>query len=1025
MQHHSHRQPRKQPGLTSALAMAIAAVTTTLAQPAIAQQELEEITVTGSRVRQTSGFETPTPVTTMTPTELFDFEPGNTVVEQLDALPQFFGNTSLQSVSTGQASTSGTTSLNLRNLGGNRTLVLLDGIRVVPAAKDGLVNADTFPAALIRSVDVVTGGASAAYGADAVGGVVNFILNREFEGMTMSASTGITEQGDGELWNLSVAGGRAFLDGRLNLIGSLEARKIDQVNRHADEVPEMQRWGYVTNPAWNPNDPPGTHPRQITLPMVTSTASSPYGLITGTGTVLDRMRFTPDGSNITPFVLGDISSVSGPGSTQSTSGGPDALLSNNAFGGGIGGTGAENRTGFFAAQYRFSDNFSVFGQAMVGRTEATNVSDRGGALLYSIWAPQIAIDNAYLPDNVRQIMADNGLEQISVHKNGAFAGDREPGYGRTDSKIITTTSYSAGFDWDLGFRDWNLHGVWQEGESKRRSEFGQLWRVDRAFLAMDAVRDPETGAIVCRVQLYDPTPEQLANSPAVQGRISSRSAPGAINPGDPGAIPLRSPIGLDNTVRDCVPFNVLGAGNMSQEALDYVNGDPKIGAGEVDQTFSELLLTGELFSGWGYGAINFATGLTWREQSFWDDAFPIAVDELGPPRNDPALGIRGIPVGYANGGASLHYISTLPVISGDASVWEAFGEVNIPIWSGSIGNQEQSLSTDLAFRRSDYERSGGVNSWKAGFNIQVLSDVRLRFTKSRDVREPTFAELFDAQGTNGVILDPRFNDSEFQISKIQGGNPNLAPEEANTLTAGIVYTPSFGALDGMQLSVDWYDVKIRGAVGSLGEQRIVDGCFNDNVPSLCAQIEMSANDIVTRVHDTFQNVAQARVQGVDFEAAYRIEPNFFDSHSESLSIRGLAGYLSERSDTPLDGTPLDRAGSMGSPDLTAVLTTNYRVGPLSFMLQGRFINSVIRNNLWVEGIDVDDNTVPSITWWNAGLHYNGETNSGATWRVGLNIQNLLDKAPVVVPSVSTRFAIQSFTGDTYGRRYNLNVNYSF
>ena len=1010
------------------MALSIAATTVGFTGQIQAQDDaaLEEITITGSRIRQASGFTTPIPVTTMTANELFEFEPGNNIARQLNALPQFTNNVSVQNVGTGQVSTSGTSSLNLRSLGGNRTLVLLDGIRVVPAAKDGLVNVDAFPTALMRSVDVVTGGASAAYGADAVGGVVNFVLDRQFEGFTMDIGTGVNEFGDGQMWNVSMAAGKSFMDDRLNVIGSVEARSIDQIQRLAHEVPEMQRWGLVTNPAWSASDPAGTNPRQITMPWVASTASWPYGLILAPNTPLDRMRFTPDGQDITPFRLGDLSSVSGPGSTQSTSGGPDAMLSNDAFGGGIGGTGAETRTGFFAAQYRFSDNFSVFGQAMVGRTEATNVSERGGALLYSIWAPSIAIDNAFLPANVRQIMEDKGLDEITVQKNGAFVGEREPGYGRTNSKIITTTSYSAGFDWDLGFRDWNLHAVWQEGKSKRRSEFGQLWRVDRAFLAMDAVRDPDTGAIVCRVQLYDPTPEQLANSPAVEGRISSRSALGAVNPGDPGAIPLRSPIGLDNTVRDCVPFNVLGAGNMSQEALDYVNGDAKIGAGEVDQTFAEMLLTGELFSGWGHGAINFATGLTWRDQSFWDDAYPIAVDELGPPRNDPALGIRGIPVGYADGGANLHYISTLPVISGDASVWEAFGEINIPIWSGSlIGNQEHSLTTDLAFRHSDYERSGGVDSWKAGLNLQVLSDVRLRFTKSRDVREPTFAELFDAQGTNGVILDPRFNDSEFQISKIQGGNPNLAPEEANTLTAGIVYTPSFGVLDGLQLSADWYDVKIRGAVGSLGEQRIIEGCFNDNVSSLCAQIEMGAEGIVNRVHDTFQNVAQARVQGVDFEAVYRLEPNFFDSHSESLSIRGLAGYLSERSDTPLGGTPLDRAGSLGSPDLTAVFTTNYRVGPLSFMLQGRFIDSVIRNNLWVEGIDVDDNTVPSISWWNAGVHYSGETTAGATWRVGLNVQNLLDKAPVVVPSVSTRFAIQSFTGDTYGRRYNLKVNYNF
>jgi iron complex outermembrane recepter protein len=878
----------------------------------------------------------------------------------------------------------------------------------------------------------VTGGASAAYGADAVGGVVNFVLNREFQGFTVEAGSGVNEFGDGDMWNLSMAGGKSFMDDKLNVIGSVEVRSIDQIQRLASEVPEMTRMGLVTNPAWtkwgveNPTAPVSANPfpRQITLPWVASTASSPYGLIAAPGTPLDRMRFTPDGKNITPFVLGDVSSVGGAGTTQSTSGGPDAMISNDAFGGGINGTGTETQSGFIGAQYQFTDSFSVFGQAMLGRTDAHSTANRGGALLYSIWAPSIAVDNAYLPENVRQTMIARNLSQITVHKNGNFAGLNEPGYDRTDSKVIRTTSYAGGFEWDLGFRDWHLRGVWQEGESERLSTFGGLWRVDRAFLSMDAVRDPATGAIVCRVQLFNPTPQQLASSPSIQNLISPRSAPGAINRGDPGAIPVASPIGLDNTVRDCVPHNVMGAGNMSREALDYVNGEAKVGYGDVEQSFGELLLTGALHEGWGPGEIGFAAGLTQREQSFSDDAGPYDITSLSGPRNDPALGIRGIPSGYTTS-FNMHYISTLPIISGDAEVWESFAEVSIPLWAGTVAGQEQTLGTDLAFRRSEYDRSGGVNSWKFGLDYQVLNDVRLRYTKSRDVREPTFSELFDAQGTNGSILDPRYSNREFQITATQGGNPNLAPEVADTVTGGVVWTPSFSFLDGLQMSVDWYDVQIEGAVGQLTLQRIVDECFVRNNAEICPNIQQNDQNQVTRILNVYMNVSEARVRGIDYEAAYTMEPDFFGSESESFSVRALAGYVAERSDTPLGGTPLDVSGGLNTPDLTALLTTNYRVGPFGLMLQGRFTDESIINTLWTEGVDVDKNTVPSYTWWSAGLSYNGETNTGGTWRVGLNIQNLFDKGPNPVPNVSTRFAIQGLTGDTYGRRYNLNVNYSF
>jgi outer membrane receptor protein involved in Fe transport len=167
------------------------------------------------------------------------------------------------------------------------------------------------------------------------------------------------------------------------------------------------------------------------------------------------------------------------------------------------------------------------------------------------------------------------------------------------------------------------------------------------------------------------------------------------------------------------------------------------------------------------------------------------------------------------------------------------------------------------------------------------------------------------------------------------------------------------------------------------------------------------------------------VRGLDYEIAYTMEPNLFSGESESFSVRALAGYVAERSDTPAGGTPLDVSGGLNTPDLTAVLTTNYRVGPYGVMLQGRFRDEAIINTMWTEGVDVDKNTVPSNTWWNLMLSYNGETDTGATWRVGLNIQNLLDRGPDAVPNVSTRFAIQGLTGDLYGRRYNLNFNYAF
>src|SRR5688572_12040224 len=229
------------------------------------EQSVEEITVTGTRIRRTDGMAEPVPVTTMTTEELSLFEPGSTVAEQLDALPQFFQTTTAQRGGPALFGAGGGSYLNMRGLGAERTLVLFDGFRMPPADKRGSVNVDTFPTALVRSVDVVTGGASAAYGADALGGVTNFILDREFEGLSFSAGTGMNEfNDDGKNWNMSVAGGTEIGE-RFHVIGSIEARRVDQITRDPSQLDPswFQRWGYVLQA-------PGVFPQRITVPWAAS-----------------------------------------------------------------------------------------------------------------------------------------------------------------------------------------------------------------------------------------------------------------------------------------------------------------------------------------------------------------------------------------------------------------------------------------------------------------------------------------------------------------------------------------------------------------------------------------------------------------------------------------------------------------------------------------------------------------------------------------------------------------------------------
>lgn len=1016
----------------SLLAFSVAvACTSVRAQEATAP---EEVVVTGSRIRATSGFETPTPVTALSVSELEDFAPGNTATEQLSSLPQFFGNRTSQQASDGTRFSPAANAypfLNLRNLGSNRTLVLLDGHRLQPSDKDGTVNPDLLPTALMRSVEVVTGGASAAYGADAVGGVVNFILDREFEGLKIDVGAGQHESGVGDQWKLEIAGGRSFLDDRLNLIGSYENLEIDQIRGDRRSMDSFRRIGWVKNPEWSPGAPPGI-PQRLTMRDVVSTHSSPTGLISAPGTPLDRMQFSLDGTEVVPFVLGEAPSLPGErGGTSSMSGGPEAAKAYDTFDNSPSASGVSAQSYFLGLQYRATDRLTFTVDSRGGRTESNQDYIRGGFELEIPWNMLIAVDNAFLPESVRQIMIDQGLDEIVVSKLGSYVDRPEVGSNTVMANVLTQWQASAGFEYELSDKGWILEGYYQKGESKRNPRGYNVIRQDRLYLAMDAVQDPDTGEIVCRVQTVNPTVEQLRA--AVEGRISSVP----LDPFRPTGVegntkPLEAPIGLDNTIRDCVPLNPLGSGNMTQEALDYVT-SKKFGEGVVEQDFAELLLTGDAFE-LPAGPMSFAAGLTWREQQFIDQAVtdvgfgvggkPVTIEDLGPPLNVPELGIRGIPAGIENGSPNLHLFSTVPNIGGKTDVWEWFGEVQMPLWESASGRR---LDMNASFRRSEYDRSGASDSWKLGLDVRLHQDLRLRLTRSQDVREPTFEELFDAQGGGSTVNDPLFDNSSVQTNTLSGGNPDLAPETGKTVTAGIVWQPTFAPwIDGLQIAVDWYDINIEGRVDELDAQRIVDECFNSGI--LCDRV-IRAPDTgqLVNVHESFVNLGEAAVSGTDLEVSWQAEPDLFGGQTEAFSLRWLASFLSESSTTPFGGTPRDVAGELGTPEYTHMLTANYRIGRYSIQLQNRYVDSTILDIDWVEGVDVDDNSVSSMTWWNARFGYTGELNNGATWSLNLNIQNLLDKEPPVVPGFGTRGGTQAFHSsfDIFGRRYNLSANYNF
>lgn len=1018
------------------LVTAIAAALTSISAPAVHAQngadELEEITVTGSRIRAVDGMTAPTPVTAMTIGELNDFNPGSTVASQLDELPQFFDTPNAQrGASQGISTMSGGSYLNLRGMGLNRTLVLIDGTRVAPADAQGSVNVDMIPSALLQRVDVVTGGASAAYGADAVAGVVNFILDREFEGLRIRTATGITEEMDGENYNFSVAGGKGFMDDRLHLIGSVEARKIDQVGMNpsaSQRNDNWQDWGLVRNPAWVSAAATPDVPQRITVPYVFSAQQSPQGLIIDTtpGFAYRNWTFTDDGTQLRPYAFGDYLSIAGTGAQNNQSGGQEYKYYDRGSFRGPRTNDVYQHSFFGAARFEVNERLTLEAQASAGRSESNVYGQPSNmAIAGALYSYKIFRENPYLPAPLAAEMDRLGMDMFRMSTGGQISG---PGLvniydNRVDRTIQQSEMYRAGFDFDIT-DNWHLRGDYQYGESTVHSGILNVPRIDKFFMAMDSVRDPASGEIVCNIALRNPSPAELS------GFMEGRLLPSPI---DPLGVPADSPIGPLNP-QECVPFNPFGIGNANQAAKDWIVDEEKKQMRILEQDFAELLLTGVVYEGWGAGPISLAAGLTWRDETF---------DQINRPNfgergllNAPELGIRAIPDGFAGAGnRSLHPFSAVGVGGGSRDVWEWYTELNVPIWEWDTG---QSLGTSLAYRSSEYSGAGRQESWKIGMDAQLIESLRWRATRSSDIREPNFAEIF-LTGTGGGAVDDPFRGAERNaaLTVLATSNPALGAETGKTVTTGLVWQPNFASwIDGLQISVDWYEINLAGAVAPYGAQRIVDDCFATGAASACALIQRlpalgdgHADGPISRILNQNINADMAQTRGVDVEFGYRFEPNFFGDQVESFSLRALMGHLSENSTTTAAGTTNDLAGTQTRPEFSGVITGTYSVGPWGFMLQSSYYDSV-RNNgtginppTWVEGVDIDDNEIASHTTFNVATFYTGEMASGTQWRAAVNVTNLFDREPSIVAGAGGQSMIAGH--DALGRRYQLSLNMDF
>ena len=1008
------------------------------------------IVVTGSRIARPN-LESTVPVVTITGEDLSQtgrVSVGD-VLNDLPALQSTFS----QANSTRFLGTAGLNLLDLRGLGTQRTLVLVNGRRHVGA--DVLSNAvspdvNTFPSDLIERVDVVTGGNSAVYGSDAIAGVVNFVLKKDFEGIQVRGQGGVSQYGDAGTYYGSLLAGKNFADGRGNVAINLEyARQNETYGSGRSYLRSRDVFLAVdTDPAGAPNGSDG-------IPDNIFYRDTRLASISAAGTVLFRRANGVGngacGQDSTGISYSCAYIFNSQGQLVPQTGTRVGFGPTGTF---VGGNGENAREGQLLqllpqlnrysanliGHFEISPAFVPFIEAKYVRTDSSGTGASGPAFFQGStvdgFYERPRLDNPYLSAQARDLIAAQILAsginpnttstanpaaltagQIAAIANGSF---RFPirknlvdlGVRRENARRET---YRAVFGVGGEFNDdWNYEVAVNYGEFREATKVLGNLNVQRFLLSMDAVRDP-SGAIVCGSKL-DPTRayDDFGGDAAV----------------------------LAADIAACQPFNPFGAGNVSQAAKDYVITDTT-SKGKITQLNLTAFLSGDS-SQWFElpgGPVGFAVGAEYRRETAFFRADPL------------------VSSGYTFYNAIAEFDPT------SFEVKEVYGELRLPILKDLPFANE--LSVSAAGRISDYKGSTGtVYAYNVGIDYSPFEDLRFRGSYARAVRAPNLSDLYSPQSQN---FAPGFGDpcsainvglgsntraancaaagipaaydyryaSSLEI--LSGGNPLLNAETSDSYTVGAVYQPSF--VPGLSLSVDYFDITVNKVITAPSAQQIVNACYDavDLNNQFCALFDRVAPGqtgpgdeeqyriIEGSLQQTLLNYASLKTRGLDIELGY----NHRFSEDFKISTRVIYTHSLENAAflNPADPTRGDTFnGELGSPkdafnwdiDLDfGKFFVNYQARYLSKMTISTFESVNSYQGRDPENLDFSTvNYYPDIVYMDIRTGFN--IKPGSTFYLG--VDNLTNRIP---PLGATGIGGGSGIYESIGRRFYAGVSAKF
>jgi len=854
---------------------------------------IEEILVTGSRIARTELTES-SPVYT-TSKEQLQLDRAVTVEDIARKLPQLAGGANSTGATVGDSL--GSSTLDLRGLGQNRALVLIDGKRAVPFSFRNAVDVNSIPAGLIQSVEVLTGGAAAVYGADAVAGVVNFVLDDDFEGLELGLSYEFPEDG-GELLNVDAIFGTGFQDGRGHVTGY---------------IGWAEREGLLA----------GDRSFTAATPTViageggnfTDVASGNFFAFDDNGAFTTE-RQTVD---VTPerYLIQPLERISG---------------------------------GVFVNYDLFEDSVELYARSTYTQVRITGAGSTGQTPLVVNEEVTITDDNPFLPAQAAALLTfdGNGEAQVNVERN--------LGLGLQETETVRNTMQLM-----VGLRgDLTPHIGWDL--------YGQYGRTDgRATVFNNAIRNDGSGnsrfgAIANTVDIFGPDAD-----------LSSLSAP------------------------------LLHSERQREQVVAAVtlSGD-----------------SGDLFE-LPAGPVGFAIGFERREED--------AVQRPGTAlREGLAFGLGGI-----------------PDIDAGFDSDEVYAEVLVPVLSDLPFIQE--LSVEAAWRTSDYTNTDVDDTYKFGLSWAVNENLRFRATQQTAVRAPNFGEfaspetqlslaLFDPTSPSFIPrLGGRFDgdpclDGRGDAAQCQrlgaaapgtpfdtsaaiysfGGNPDIRPEEAESLTVGFVLTPEF--LPEFSATVDYYEIEVTDAVSQIQPISALTNCYIDNPVEgnpLCGAVLRDPNTgLISQALVNDFNLARLEQEGFDVGLRYEFDAPAGFGESIALSYQGniVVDQLRQNNVTV---APLDCKGTFGTSctgDFASILQADYRHranvdwynGDWNVQLSWRRIGEV--TNVLDDADTISaQNYVDLAVSWNASERY----------LLTFGVDNLFDEEPPIPASNGNLFGTVS------------------